>query len=119
MDGRYPHGFAGIPTAPVPVTLLDVEIKVSRRIPPGMYFLPGTFSLAGGLAMSSTVTTLGQLAQVTGVPFWYLRAVVERKTDPYISLVRTKRDGTTRPISASTWAPAGSSRWTSTTFSEL
>ena len=50
--------------------------------------------------MSSAVTTLGQLAQVTGVPFWYLRAVVERKTDPYISLVRTKRDGTARPISA-------------------
>ena len=50
--------------------------------------------------MSSTVTTLGQLAHETGVPYWYLRAVVERKTDPYISLVRTKRDGTTRPISA-------------------
>lgn len=51
-------------------------------------------------SITEPVTTLGQLARVTGVPYWYLRAVVERKSDPYISLVRTKRDGTTRPISA-------------------
>lgn len=46
------------------------------------------------------VETLGQLANVTGAPYWYLRAVVERKRDPHISLLRTKRDGSTRPISA-------------------
>ncbi len=46
------------------------------------------------------VETLGQLARVTDVPYWYLRAVVERKRDPYASLLRTKRDGSIRPISA-------------------
>ena len=45
-------------------------------------------------------TTLGQLALATGAPYWYLRAVVERARDPYVSLLRTKRDGSTRPISA-------------------
>lgn len=69
-----------------------VEIKVSRRV------LAGT--LSGRLKMLEPVTTLGQLAHATDVPYWYLRAVVERKIDPYISLLRTKRDGTTRPISA-------------------
>ncbi|MFT0847816.1 reverse transcriptase family protein [Actinomycetaceae bacterium L2_0104] len=46
------------------------------------------------------VETLGELAHASGVPYWYLRAVVERRRDPYVSLLRTKRDGSARPISA-------------------
>lgn len=46
------------------------------------------------------VYTLGHLAQLTGAPGTYLRDVVGRRSDPYLDIVRVKRDGRTRPISS-------------------
>lgn len=46
------------------------------------------------------VYTLSHLAQLTGTPWRYLRDVVARRRDPYLGVVRRKRDGTTRPISS-------------------
>lgn len=46
------------------------------------------------------VLTLGHLARLTGASYRYLREIVERKRDPYEDIVRSKRDGTTRPISS-------------------
>ena len=40
------------------------------------------------------------LAQLTGAPYEYLRDVSARRRDPYLDIVRTKRDGETRPISS-------------------
>ena len=44
--------------------------------------------------------TLRHLAQLTGAPYEYLRDVSARRRDPYLDIVRTKRDGETRPISS-------------------
>lgn len=51
-------------------------------------------------AGATPVFTLGHLAQVTGASPRYLRDVVSRKQDPYLSITRPKRNGTTRPISS-------------------
>ena len=45
------------------------------------------------------IYTLSHLAHLTGVPWRYLRDVVARRRDPYVDIVRRKKDGTTRPIS--------------------
>lgn len=46
------------------------------------------------------ISSLGELALLTETPYWYLRSIVERRIDPYISLQRAKRGGGIRPISA-------------------
>jgi RNA-directed DNA polymerase len=46
------------------------------------------------------VLTLGHLARLAGVSHRYLREIVERTRDPYLDIVRLKRDGTIRPISS-------------------
>ncbi|PWF25743.1 reverse transcriptase family protein [Ancrocorticia populi] len=48
----------------------------------------------------ASVASLGELATLTETPYWYLRSIVERRTDPYMSLQRAKRGGGVRPISA-------------------
>lgn len=46
----------------------------------------------------ASVASLGELATLTETPYWYLRSIVERRTDPYMSLQRAKRGGGVRPL---------------------
>lgn len=46
------------------------------------------------------VFTLNHLAQLTGASWTYLREIVARRRDPYLSIDRPKRNGKTRPISS-------------------
>lgn len=56
----------------------------------------GTIRSHGGYP----IYTLSHLSQLTGAPWRYLRDVVARRRDPYLDVVRRKRNGTTRPISS-------------------
>jgi RNA-directed DNA polymerase len=49
---------------------------------------------------ATPVLTLKHLAQLTGASYYYLRDVVSRRRDPYISVTRPKKDGRTRAISS-------------------
>lgn len=46
------------------------------------------------------ILSLGHLAHLTGAPYLYLREIVQRRRDPYSDIVRPKRTGGTRLISA-------------------
>lgn len=46
------------------------------------------------------VFTLNHLAQLTGASWSYLREIIARRRDPYLSIDRPKRNGKTRPISS-------------------
>lgn len=46
------------------------------------------------------VLTLNHLAQLTGASWAYLREIVARRRDPYLSIRRPKRNGEMRPISS-------------------
>jgi RNA-directed DNA polymerase len=46
------------------------------------------------------IFTLNHLAQLTGATWAYLRDIVARRQDPYLSIDRLKRNGTTRAISS-------------------
>jgi RNA-directed DNA polymerase len=71
---------------------LGRDLKVARR----------ALAYAESLRARGTtpIFTLGHLAQLTGARSRYLREVVSRSRDPYVSIERPKRDGTTRPISS-------------------
>lgn len=46
------------------------------------------------------ILSLGHLAHLTGAPYLYLREIVQRRRDAYDSIVRPKRTGGTRLLSA-------------------
>jgi RNA-directed DNA polymerase len=49
---------------------------------------------------ATPVFTLKHLSQLTGASYHYLREIVSRRIDPYVSISRPKRDGRTRAISS-------------------
>ena len=57
------------------------------------------------------VVSLGHLAHLTGAPYPYLRAVVSRRKDPYISISRRKSNGAVREISSPEPMLADVQRW--------
>lgn len=55
----------------------------------------------------ASVASLGELATLTETPYWYLRSIVERRTDPYMSLQRAKRGGCPYVVCQAAWASSG------------
>jgi len=49
---------------------------------------------------ATPVFTLKHLAELTGASYYYLRDIVARDRDPYVSITRPKKDGETRAISS-------------------
>jgi RNA-directed DNA polymerase len=49
---------------------------------------------------ATPVFTLRHLAALTGASYFYLRDIVARRRDPYVSISRPKKDGRTRAISS-------------------
>lgn len=49
---------------------------------------------------ATPVLTLKHLAQLTGASYHYLRDIISRQRDPYVSITRPKKDGRTRGISS-------------------
>lgn len=60
---------------------------------------------------AAAVLTLGELAFRAGAPSRYLRAIVDRPSDPYLDITRRKKNGTTRPIASPEPILMDTQRW--------
>jgi hypothetical protein len=86
MDPSTPHRYIkGGKEAGVPERVLHASLKQIAK----------TQGRGAGPILS-----LGHLAHLTGAPYLYLREIVQRRRDPYVSIARPKRTGGIRWISA-------------------
>ncbi|MBX8688717.1 hypothetical protein GO011_14880 [Mycobacterium sp. 20091114027_K0903767] len=86
MDPSAPHLYfeggkqAGVPESVLKASSLRIGITQGRGANP--------------------ILSLGHLAHLTGAPYLYLREIVQRRRDPYENIVREKKTGGSRSISA-------------------